>query len=107
MEDYTYEYGDYGTHTLRVTLQYGKYKGNIAYEVGGNISGLDVLKIDADDLAWVQDFKENTCEFNTEDDGFSVILSDDEGNQLLIDEEYDELERYVVSVEIIGYERED
>ena len=107
MKDYTYEYGDYGKHTLRITLQTGEYKGTIAYDIGGNISGLGVLSIDIDDIAMVREFTENNCDFHIRDDWFSMILTNDEGGQLLVGDDYDGLEDYIVALEIVDYKKEE
>lgn len=95
----------YRVHTIRVTFQCQEYKGHIAYEVGGNCRGIDVLDVDFDlmDDRTVATLKENDCSLQFDEYGvWTLVLKDDEGNTLQIDGlEEDNIRDYVVSLEII------
>lgn len=93
-------------HTIRVTFQWQEYKGHIAYEVGGNCRGLNVMDVDFDcmDMSDIENLKENDCNFgwNENYELWFLSLKDDDGNTCDIDcVEPDEINDYVVAVEII------
>lgn len=93
-------------HTVRVTFQSEKYKGHIAFEIGGNCRGKDLLAWDAEceDQEGVEKYVENDCQFRVYDDvnTYFMVLKDDEGNELEI-ECYDsrEVDENIVAIEII------
>lgn len=93
-------------HTVRVTFQSGKYKGHIAFEVGGNCRGKDLLDWDVycEDQESVEKYVENDCKFRIDDKEniYFMVLKDDEGNELEI-ECYDsrEVDENMVAIEII------
>lgn len=93
-------------HTVRVTFQSGKYKGHIAFKMGGNCRGKDLLDWDADyeEQENVEKYVENDCQFRIDDEGniYCMVLKDDEGNELEI-ECYDsrEVDENIVAIEII------
>lgn len=93
-------------HTVRVTFQWLEYKGHIAYEIGGNCCGLDVMDLDFDcwDNGDIRRLVENDCLFRWNDDYevWQVDLTDKEGNVCEChDIEPREINRYVVAIEII------
>lgn len=107
MEDYKYN-GGWGMHTIKVEFQTGKYKGWVTYHNGGNSNGMSLLEGVDDTLCWILKFIENTCEFKLlGDDWFSMVLSDADGNELIIEEELDDLGMYIVGVSIVDYEKEE
>jgi len=95
-------------HTVRVTLQSGRFKGHIAFKKGGNVYGADVLKfddlecMDSDDVAR---FVENDCKFRIVGDSYSYVLEDNDGNTCEFEDwsENDVLKN-VVALEIINVE---
>lgn len=93
-------------HTIRVTFQWQQYKGHIAYEMGGNCRGLNVMDLDFDcwDMSDITRLKENDCCFNWNEfyETWELILKDDEGNTCDIDcIAENEINDYVVAIEII------
>lgn len=93
------------THTIQVTFQSGKYKGKIAYLMGGNCFGLDLLNFDPYyiDQDNIDHFVINDCKFTFDDEYeiFKMELKDEEENTLLCEDKTDDLRRMVVAVEII------
>ena len=94
-------------HTVRVTFQYQEYKGHIAYEMGGNCRGLNILttldfySMSSDEIDMLV---ENDCNFklDCEYEVFQMILKDKEGNTCEFDDLSDtDIENYVVAIEII------
>ena len=93
-------------HTIRVTFQWQEYKGHIAYEMGGNCRGLNVMDLDFDcmDEDDIARLVENDCSFrwNENYEVWQMELKDEEGN---ICECYDieprKINDYVVAIEII------
>ncbi|BDR67001.1 hypothetical protein K144312032_12290 [Clostridium tetani] len=93
-------------HTIRITFQYQEFKGHIAYEMGGNCRGLNVMDVDFDcmDADDINNLKENDCRFNWNDEYqvYELILKDKEGNICeMFEIEENEISDYVVSIEIV------
>ena len=107
MDDYKYN-GGYGTHMIRTDFQSGKYKGYVVHKIGGNARGYSVIEGVDDTIAWVNKFKENTCNLKFgEDDWFNMILVDNKGDELIIEDEIGYLSNYIVGVKIIDYKKEE
>lgn len=95
-------------HTVQFTLQSGEYTGHAIMKMGGNCRGLEVLS--AFDFAEDYDNRyENDCELVVDDDGFffSMVLNNGKGSTLsIVDEPIDNLNLYVVAMEIIDFQEE-
>jgi len=93
------------THTIRVTLQSGAYKGQIAYKVGGNCFGKTLLELapECDSQEDVGRYVENNCNFHIDEENeiYLFTLKDDEGNTCDFECDERELESNIVAVEII------
>lgn len=97
----------WGTHTIKVKFQQFEYKGHIIYESQGNVKGIDALPSDIDNLYDVK-FQENIPGFqDLGEDWFKMTLENNDGEKLLIEDEWDNLGEYVVGLEIIGFEETD
>lgn len=106
-----------GTHNVRVTLQEWGYKGHIAFQVGGNCKGTDVLQNGFDFPEYdVQDdidhYTENDCRFayhNSDDDGwYSCRLKDNTGDEMDCDDlDENDVKRMIVAVEIVSFEKDE
>lgn len=99
-----------GIHTVKLTLQQWQYKGHVSVEIGGNTRGHSVIECAMD--LYRDDFALNDCEFEFTDDdedqeGFRCTLKDEEGNELLIEDELNELGRLIVAVEIVDYRKDE
>ncbi len=94
-------------HTVRLTLQYKKYVGHIAYWHYSGMCGLDALKLEVSDLAdqeLIENFVENDCAFNfdEDEDNFCFSLRTPDGEHSWeFDARIDELGCYIVGLEII------
>lgn len=92
-------------HTIRVTFQSGEYTGHIAYEMGGNCQGLDVMDFDPDCISPddMDTYVENDCDFSCDEAGvFYLLLHNQEGNTLECEPEDSEMRDYVVAIEIVN-----
>lgn len=96
----------WGVHTVEITLQSWGYIGRLKFKNGGNCKGRDVL--DFDFLDSTGDGIESDCDFqyHEEDDYFSAILKDENGNTLEVEGEAEEFNQMIVKVEIIDYVEE-
>lgn len=94
----------WGTHIIEITLQQWGYVGHLTFEVGGNCKGRDILDFDFLN----EEEAESDCNFqyHEEDDYFSAILKDENGNTLEVDGEAEEFNQMLVKVEIIDYVEE-
>lgn len=92
----------YGIHILRITLQQWNYKGHIMQKVYGNCKGRNVLDFD---FECEDTFQDNDCqlEYHEDEDYFSYVLRDEEGNTLSGDEDARGMNDMIVAVEIIDY----
>lgn len=97
----------WGTHTIKVSFQYCDYKGFITFKRGGNCKGLDLLTLDVDDL-FDSPLIDNPIELEllSTDEGiewFKMILKNDKGDLLLIEEELRYISSYIIGIEIIDF----
>lgn len=98
----------WGTHTIKFSFQRWDYKGFITLRKSGNCKGLDILSLDEED-SFDQLLFENPIGFeflleDDEDNGwFKMTLSNDEGDELLVEDTLEELAGYVVGIEIIDF----
>lgn len=98
-----------GTHTIRYTLQHGEYKGTFCTEIGGNCKGGALLDSDVFEALDNILITQSDCElkYNEEDDYFSCVLHDENGNECIIDDLTEEdMAEYLVCIEIIDYQPE-
>lgn len=93
--------GEY-VHTIRVTLMQDDYTGHIAYEVGGNCKGGDLLDpngvLEGDYL-----FTENDCRFRCVDEEmpyFEAMLHNAAGDALMVEGDENDMLDMIVSMEI-------
>lgn len=100
--------------TVRLTLQEWEYTGHIAFEIGGNCKGAELLENVIDYLDEDIKFVENDCEFkfNKPDDEdtnedyadgwYSMTLKNKVGDELSCNDTLpDDLPKMLVAVEII------
>lgn len=94
-----------GKHKVKITLQYGKYKGHIIYVIGGG-GGYGLGIIDTIDFE-SETFEgcENDCKLTYHDDCdyFTVELVSDDGDVLSIEEDSIGMNDMIVAIEIIDY----
>lgn len=93
---------------VRVTLMQWGYKGHIITAIGGNCLGLDILNtIDFDiETEFDTPSTKNDCSlmYHEDDDFFSAVLHDDEGDELHVEGSAYEMNRMIVAIEIIDPE---
>lgn len=96
----------WGVHTIEVTLQQWGYIGHLTFKNTGNCRGKDTLDFDLECL--IGEKIENDCNFqyHKEDDYFSAILKDKDGNTLEVEGETEEFNQMIVKVEITDYVEE-
>jgi len=106
-------YPKYGTHTIKVNLQWDKYKGEILLKIGGNCLGASVI---GSALSLIEDsgFKPDMqIESNKKhirvaesgkDEGYPIdyLLYNEAGDVLIID--YTDIADSVVGVQIVEWE---
>lgn len=107
------EYNAYETgslvHTIRVTLMQDDYTGHIAYEVGGNCKGGNLLDPN-DVLEGDYLFTENDCRFRCVDEEmpcFEAMLHNAAGDALLVEGDENDMLNMIVSIEIAAVREDD
>lgn len=95
----------WGTHTVEITLQQSNFKGKITVWNYGNCKGFRALE-NAKDRINREEMFDSNCKFKIEDedDWFRCILKDENENELEVEDELDNLDDYIVKVEIIDFE---
>lgn len=92
----------WGVHTVGITLQFEEYKGKITTKVKGNCRGFGVLEA-AKDYITDSNNKSN-CDFKVIEEGFDCILKNKKGELMGFSDTLDNLDRYIVKLEIIEFE---
>lgn len=103
MKEYSPNYS-HGKHTVEITLQSWEYKGKIIRKIGGNCKGFSILETATE--IYEYDKYKSDCELKIEDDWFSCVLKNEAGDTLEMDDELDNLGRYITKVEIVNFEEE-
>lgn len=97
-----------GKHTIKVSFQRWDYKGFVMFRSDGNCKGLSVLLLDEEDL-YYQLLTDNPIGFELlpeDDEGnewFKMTLKNGEGDELLVEDVWEELGDYIVGLEIIDF----
>lgn len=101
-------------HIVRVTFDNEGYTGHIAFKLGGNCKGLDVLMnvenfIETCDEDDIKNLVENDCEFRLNEDieTFNISLNGKRGRTILLNAEEETIKGFIVSVEIVGFTPEE
>lgn len=104
----------YGTHTIKVSLQDGPYKGAFTHTIGGNCKGNSVLDFDISDhdKEVVNSFQMIDCKIkrDEEDEDYLLITLTNPSNPEDICEselEDDEFNSMIVGIEIVDFKAED
>ena len=93
-----------GKHKVKITLQYGKYKGHIIYVIGGNCHGLNINDtIDFESETFEKCEKDCQLTYNEDIDYFTAELVSDDGEVLSIEEDSIGMNNMIVAIEIIDY----
>lgn len=106
MDNYANSY--LGTHYVKYTLQYKDYTGSFVRAVGGNCRGADVMDADIFDSLNQNDINllySNDCHLTYDEEfrTYSFILKNQNGESCEFEEYEDEMSKYLVAVEIIGF----
>lgn len=98
----------WGKHIVKVSFQEWDYKGFVICEMNGNCRGFDILNnYDGESLCSTE-FRENPVNFKMlDDDWYQMILKNDDGDELIEEDEIDYLNQKIVGIEIIGFEKEE
>lgn len=92
----------WGVHTVEITLQFEEYKGKITTKVKGNCKGFDILEAAKDYIA--DGNNKNNCNFKVTEESFDCTLKNKKGELMGFSDTLDNLDRYIVKLEIIEFE---
>jgi len=93
-------------HVVRVTLTMFNYVGHVAFEIGGNCRGKDILESGLDFLEDPGVMNENDCQFTFHEDEeeWTAVLKNPDGDELTIEEsDFREIERMITAIEIVEH----
>jgi len=108
MKEYNlYDYY-FAKHKVQITLQEENYVGHVIFEMGGNCRGLDILRSSNFEDETFED-AENDCKLQYIENGdyFEAYLKNENGEEFLLEGNGEEMNRRIVSIEIISFEREE
>lgn len=92
-------------HTVQITLQSGEYIGHIAYEVGGNCFGVNLLEppFESHGQDDIEKYVINDCIFayHEKDDSFTATLKNSAGDGCEHEWDIHDLYNCVVAIELI------
>lgn len=100
---------DIALHTIRVTLMYLNYVGHIAYKMGGNVRGADLLTADCFECDTQEDidhYVENDCKLTHDEDSniYKAVLTNPDGDTEEVEGDWDEMKNMVVAIEFSNVE---
>lgn len=99
-----------GCHTVRITLQFGEYLGHIAYRVGGNCKGMDIMEnpFERHTQDNIDLYSENDCKlmFDEDNESYSCILTNGNGDEVYVAGDDRIMRNITVAMEIVAYEPE-
>lgn len=94
--------------TVRITLQSEEYKGHIAYKIKGRHFGKNIFYFDPEciDQSEIESYCENDCGLKVDEDTgyFEFTLKDEHGSTCEYTAYNNELDEYIVAIEIIDCE---
>ena len=100
----------WGKHLIKVTFQHWAYTACVVLGLNGNANGMGVLYVDEDklyDLAESKTFIENAAQLkDIGEDWFRMVLKNEDGEELIVEDEWDGIEGMITGVEIVGFEKE-
>ena len=108
MKEYNLYNHYFAKHKVQITLQEEDYIGHVIFEMGGNCKGLDILcSANFEDETFEN--AENDCKLQYIEDGdyFEAYLKNKNGDELLIEEDGAEMNKRIVAIEIISFEKDD
>lgn len=94
-------------HTMKITLQSDDYKGYVFVKCGGNCKGAEMINFATEyfETCDTEDVKalENDCnlEFDEDAEYFACRLKNADGDELIIEDDYEDFINMIVAVEII------
>lgn len=90
-----------GTHVIRITFLQWEYSGHVAFRIGGNCKGANILEC-FDSLFDCDDFTENDCDFayDEEYEVFYLTLTNESGTELQCEGDENEIRDMIVGIEI-------
>ncbi len=99
-----YDTTDDMVHTIRVTLMYLDCVGHIAYKMGGDVRGADLLTADCFECDTQEDidrYVENDCKLTYDEDSniYKAVLTNPNGDIEEVEGDYDEMKNMVVAIE--------
>lgn len=93
-----------GTHVVRVTFMQYNYVGHVAFRIGGNCKGVDLLNadfLDDDTQEVINSYEENDCKFSFDEEYeiFTATLVNNNGDTLEVDGHGEEFKDMIVGIE--------
>lgn len=96
-----------GVHVIRVTVMQWDYIGHVAFEIGGNCKGAELMDftfLECDNQEDIDRYSENDCQFSYDEENevYTAVLKNADGGTLEVEgDEYD-FKAMAVAIEIAG-----
>ena len=87
-----------GVHTIRVTFMQWDYIGHVAFEIGGNCKGAELM-----DFTFLEcDNQEDIDRYSEENEIYTAVLKNADGNALEVEGNEADFKAMAVGIEIVG-----
>lgn len=94
-----------GIHVIRVTFMQWGYVGHVAFKIGGNCKGADLLEftfLECDNQEDIDLYTENDCgfSFDEENEVYTAVLKNADGDELEVEGDTEDFKDMVGGIEI-------
>lgn len=102
----------HAVHTVRVTFMQWGYVVHVAYEIGGNCQGTDLLNcnfLETDDADDIGRYVENDCDltYSEDEECFKATLTNTNGDTLDVEGDEEDFKNMVVAIEFAAVRPEE
>lgn len=96
-----------GVHVIRVTFMQWDYIGHVAFEIGGNCKGAELMDftfLECDNQEDIDCYSENDCQFSFDEENevYTAVLKNADGDTLEVEGNEDDFKAMAVGIEIAG-----
>lgn len=96
-----------GVHVIRVTFMQWDYIGHVAFEVGGNCKGAELMDftfLECDNQEDIDRYSENDCQFSYDEENevYTAVLKNADGDTLEVEGDECDFKAMAVAIEIAG-----
>ena len=96
-----------GVHVIRVTFMQWDYIGHVAFEIGGNCKGAELMDftfLECDNQEDIDRYSENDCQFSYDEENevYTAVLKNADGDTLEVEGDECDFKGMAVAIESTG-----